>query len=223
MLKDPSGDHSFILFFTEPHASTISKIKTRRTAPVMLCPFFTNMIDNCMNYKTERFCCRCLNSLSASLPGAPLSFFLGQPSVVLGLLFSISSREQFTRELDKYLLAKNLFRCLASNLNYWEGLLGMIIFPSSWSLPTTHLGRAERKSEQRSAPENTVRWRGSRSYCQASKSLSRDQLTPNNPWICLLRAKLSPWPAGLLHDSWKSICIFHKILQGTSRTFITCS
>lgn len=26
-------------------------------------------------------------------------------------------------------------------------------------------------------------------------------------------AKLSPWPAGLLHDSWKWICIFHKTLQ----------
>lgn len=133
-----------------------------------------------MNCKKGRFCCRCLNSLSASLPGAPLSFSLGQPSVVLGLLLSISSREQLTRELDKYLLAENLFRWLTSNLNYWEGLLGMTVFPSSWSLPATHLGRVERKSEQRRAPENTVRWRISRSSCQASKSLSRAQLTPNN-------------------------------------------
>lgn len=181
------------------------------------------MIDICINCMKEGDCCRCLNSLSASLPGAPLFFSLGQPSVVLGPLLSVSSREQLTRELDKYLLAKNLFRWLSSNLNYWEGLLGVTVFPSSCSLLTTHLGRVERKQEQSKVPENTVRWRISRSHCQASKSLSRPQLTSWIPWLCLLRAKLSPWPAGLLHEFWKCICIFHKILQGTSRTYITCS
>lgn len=124
---------------------------------MIVCPFFfLHMIDNCMNGKKERFCCRCLNSLSASLPGAPLAFSLGQPSVVLGLLLSISSREQLTRELDKYLLAKNLFRWLASNLNYWEGLLGMIVFPSSWSLPTTHLGRVKRGSQNKEEHQRTL-------------------------------------------------------------------
>lgn len=98
-------------------------------------------------------CCRCLNSLSASLPGAPYSFSLGQPSVVLGLLLSASSREQLTRESDKYLLAKALFRWLASNLNYWEGLLGAIVFQGSCSLLTTHLGGVGRKWEQRRAPQ----------------------------------------------------------------------
>lgn len=117
-------------------------------------------------------CRRCLNPLSAPLPGAYLSLSLGQPSAVLGLLLSTSSREQFTREQEKCFLANNPFRWLASNLDYWEGLLGMIlliIFPSSWSLPITHLGGVERKqSEQRGTPQNTVRWKISRSHCQVS-------------------------------------------------------
>lgn len=70
-----------------------------------------------------------------------------------------------------FFLANNLFRWLASNLDYWEGCLGMIlliIFPSSWSLPTTHLGGVERKqSEQRGRPQNPVRWKISRSHCRA--------------------------------------------------------
>lgn len=165
-----------------------------------------------------------LDPPSALLPGVQLSLSLGRPSAVLGLLLSTSSREQFTREQEKCFLANNLFRWLASNLDYWEGLLEMIlliIFPSSWSLPTTHLGGVERKqSEQRRTPQNTVRWKSSRSHCQASIIPLQDFF---HPCICPLRAKLPPWPAGLLHDSWKCINIFHKTLQGTSRTFITCS
>lgn len=153
-------------------------------------------------------------------------FSFSSPPWSLSLL-PTSSREQITRELEKCFLANNLFRWLASNLGYWEVLLGMIlpiIFSSSWSLPTTYLGRVERKqSEQRGIPQNTVRWKISRPHCRASIIPLRALLMLPNPWIWPRRAKLSPWPAGLLRDSWKCICIFHKTLQGTSRTFITCS
>lgn len=129
------------------------------------------MINTYINSKQrEKSFVRCLNSFSP-LPRAHLSLSVGWPSAVLGLLLSTSSREQVTREWEKCLLANNLFRWLASNLYYWEGLLGMIfliIFPSSCSLPSTHLRGVERKQpEQRGAPQNTVRWRISSSHCQA--------------------------------------------------------
>jgi hypothetical protein len=153
--------------------------------------------------------------LSVSLPGAPLFFSLGQPSVLLGLLLSVSSREQLTRELDKYLLAKSLFRWLASNLNYWEGLLGVTVSQAA-ALFSLHIWGELRGSLNKAEYQRILSGGGrlSRSHCQASKSLSRDQLTPCIPWLCLLRAKLSPWPAGLLHDFRNCICIFHKNLTG---------
>ena len=129
-----------------------------------------------------------LDSLSALLPGVELSLSWGQPSAVLGLPLSTSSREQLTREQKKCFLANNLFRWLASNLYYWEGLLEMIlliIFPSSWSLPTTHLGGVERKqSEQRGTPQNTVRWKSNRSLCQVSIIPLQGSANSFHPWIC---------------------------------------
>lgn len=81
-------------------------------------------------------CYRAWIPFSALLPRVELSLSRGEPSAVLGLLLSTSSREQLTREQKKCFLASNLFRWLASNLDYWEGLLEMILlitFPSSWA------------------------------------------------------------------------------------------
>lgn len=117
-----------------------------------------------------------LEPLPPSLRGSLLLFlaFCSQPAP-----------ERSSAEMEKgflatklfSFLANNLFRWLASNLDYWEGrlrLILLIISPSSWSLPTTHLGgswdgavRTKRKATEPCQVED-----GQSSMCNPSPGLS---------------------------------------------------
>lgn len=103
-------------------------------------------------------------SLSPPLSG--MAFCCSWPSPLKQLQGAAAQR------VGEELLGEQPFQVVGLQPGYGEVLLAMIlliIFPSSWSPPITHLGGVDRKqSEQRGAPQNTVRWKISRSHCQAS-------------------------------------------------------
>lgn len=126
---------------------------------------------------------------------------LSGDSLLLFLAFSSQPAPRTAHQRAEVLLSLRTFSGGGLQLAV-EGALEtdpLIIFPSSWSLPTTHLGGVERKqSEQRGTPRTLSGGRATDPTVKGEYNPSPGLADSFHPWICPRRAQLSPWPSACL-------------------------